>query len=259
VVQGAKVSGLVCVAATLTVKACRIRGEHLDGCDGMPCKGCLPYPAAVGCLCKLCDDRLKEALDIAPNLVMHLMSGATSRADVNRQRGKPGPRLPIPAARLAADTLVGALLELVLTHARESSSREPALPPGVTLLDGFTAGLHASVAFRAVTELAVYAGAPTVTARHRPAEFAVRFTREVQRSLARFPLKDAPARIPYLRCRVCRQFAVEDRPPLQYLDVRVHVCAACGAIADPQLREWDLSVYRSEVEAEIVAREAAAS
>lgn len=74
------------------------------------------------------------------------------------------------------------------------------------------------------------------------------FYRETQRQLARFPLEEKPKRVPYLRCRSCRVFAVIDMPPLQVLGPRVHECSACGATHDPNMREFDLAVYREEVQ-----------
>jgi len=97
-----------------------------------------------------------------------------------------------------------------------------------------------------------------LTFRVQPAEVAVGFTREVQSQLARFPLAESASKQPYLKCPICRQFKIMDVPPLFFMDVRLLKCDQCAHVYDPSMKEWDLRVYRSKVEAAMAGREEAA-
>jgi len=252
-------SVLLCVTVDMPGRACSVRGEHLSTCDDSEtCTGCLPYRAEVGMLCRLCDQRFRAALDTLPRLVQFLLSGGAPPVDVNKSRGKPGPRLPIAEAKLAADSLWIHLAGVAIAHSIGSRTEEPAWPSGTSVIDGFLPSLDTAGAVKATTELVDGLSAdPSVTARRHGAEAAVRLFREVQRQLARFPLEEKPKRVPYLRCRDCGQFAVVDRPPLHFTAARVDECRACGAVHDPNMREFDLRLYRLEVEAAIAERSAA--
>lgn len=269
---------LICVTNSMRGHRCALRGQHLDGCPWVvvedeaarrgiatavvlserfvagvdvpkPCTGCLPYRAEVGMLCRLCDDRFRAALYTVTDLVSFLLSGGQRPVDVNRARGKPVPRLPIKDAKLAADSLWTTLAGVAIAHASGSRVDEPEWPAGTSVLDGFMPSLPLEAAVQATADLVTWVEADqTVTARHGGAEAAVEFYRQVQQQLARFPLEEKPKRVPYLRCRSCGLFAVVDRPPLQVLGVRVHECSACGATHDPQATEFDLAVYRQEVQ-----------
>ena len=275
---------MLCASVDMPGRPCTMFGEHLDGCDwaplegeaarrgvevslvlseryaaGLPsvrpCKGCLPYKAEVGMLCRLCDERWKAALSTATRLVSFLLSGGSPPADVNKARGKPGPRLPIKEATIAADELWMELAGVAIVHASEARMSEPWWPAGTSVRDGFMPSLPLSDAVDAMRDLVTWVEADsTVTARQGGAEAAIGFYREVQRQLARFPLEEKPRRVPYLRCRECRQFAVIDHPPLHFMDVRVHQCGVCGAMYDPMAKEFDLAVYRQEIEAAIAER-----
>jgi hypothetical protein len=198
------------------------------------------------------------ALAVTVELVTFLLSGGSAPVDVNRSRGKPGPRLPIPSGRIAADQIVTNLCDVIVAHAKAARVPEPEWPKAVSMFDGFlpSASLDESVSALSYLVWCVES-VEGITARVEPAEVAVGFTREVQRQLARFPLEEKPQRIPYLRCRTCKKFSVLDLPPLKYKGARIHECGACGAIHDPAMKEFDLKVYRSEVEAAIAARDAA--
>jgi len=177
---------------------------------------------------------------------------------VNRSRGKPGPRLPIPSGRLAADQIVTNLSDVIVAHCKAARVPEPEWPKAVSIFDGFMPSATLGESVAAVSYLIAYVEeVEGLTSRVEPAETAVGFTREVQRQLARFPLAEKPQRVPYLRCRECRRFAVLDMPPLYYLDARVHECRECGAKQDPLMREFDLRLYRMEVEAAMAERDAA--
>lgn len=252
-------SALLCVTIDMPGRACTVRGEHLSTClDTETCAGCLPYRAEVGMLCRLCDERYRAALDVLPKLVHFLVSGGAPPVDVNRSRGKPGPRLPIAEAKLAADSLWMHLAGVAIAHSSGSRTEEPEWPAGTSVIDGFLPSLSVAGAVQATSQLVESLSTDlSVTARHQGAEGAVRLYREVQRQLSRFPLEEKPKRVPYLRCRECGQFAVVDRPPLHFTAARVDECRACGAIHDPNMREFDLRLYRLEVEAAIAERTAA--
>lgn len=252
-------SVMICVSIDMPGRPCLVRGEHLSTCaDVDTCSGCLPYRAEVGMLCRLCDEKYREALKVLPSLVRFLVSGGAPPADVNRSRSKPGPRLPIAQAKLAADSLWVELAGVAIAHAAGSRSSEPDWPAGTSILDGFLPSLSVDGAVQATTDLVAHLEAdPSVTSRQRGAEAAVGMFREVQRQLARFPLEEKPKRVPYLRCRECQQFTVIDRPPLHFLGVRAHECSNCGAQYDPTMKEFDLRLYRLEVEAAITERAAA--
>lgn len=209
-------------------------------------------------LCRLCDERFRAALATTVRLVEFLASGGQAPNDVNKSRGKPGPRLPIKESQLAADSLWTHLAGVAIAHANGSGVDEPHWPAGTSILDGFLPSLELVDVVRVTGELVGWLQADqSVTSRVAGAEAAVRFYRELQRQLARFPLEEKPSRIRYLRCRECREFAVVDRPPLRVLDVRVDECRACGAVHDPLAREFDLKLYRLEVEAAIAERNVA--
>lgn len=249
---------LICVTNDMPGRKCTVHDEHLSGCLGGTCSGCLPRKAEHGCLCRNCHEKWVAALTVTVELVTFLLSGGSAPVDVNRQRGRPGPRLPIPSGRLAADQIVTNLCDVVVAHCKAAGVPEPEWPKAVSIFDGFlpSASLFESVA--AVTYLIRYVeSVEGLTARVQPAEVAVGFTRVVQRQLARFPLAEQAARVPYLRCRECRKFAVLDMPPLYFLDARVHECRECGAKQDPLMREFDLRLYRTEVEAAMAASDAA--
>jgi len=206
-------------------------------------------------LCRLCDDRWKAALSTVTQLTHFLLSGGSRPADVNKTRGRVGPRLPINEATLAADSLWTTLAGVAIAHASGARTSEPWWPAGTSILDGFLPSLTVEEAVEAMRDLVSWVEAdPSVTSRVGGAEEAIRFYRETQRQLARFPLEEKPKRVRYLRCRECRAFAVVDHPPLHFLDVRVHECGVCGAQYDPQMREFDLRLYRLEIEAAIAER-----
>lgn len=239
----------VCVTNDMSGRACVILGEHLSACVGGTCEGCLPRPAKVGMLCELCDRKWRDALDVVSELVAFLLSGGVGPVDVNRSRGMPGPRLPIGSGRLVADEVVKSLAGVVVAWCRESGESEPVWPVGVSMFDGFMPSLTLSEALEGLSHLVGYVDSQTgLTGRRGAAEGAVRFTREVQRGLKAFPLVESPSRVPYLRCRSCRKFTVLDMPPLMFLGDRVLVCSSCGVEADVSMKEFDLAVYRSELE-----------
>lgn len=209
-------------------------------------------------LCRLCDERFKSALATTVRLVEFLASGGQAPNDVNKSRGKPGPRLPIKESKLAADSIWTHLAGVAIAHASAAGVDEPLWPTGTSLRDGFLPSLELAGVVRATSDLVAWVeGEASVTSRAMGAEAAVVFYREVQRQLARFPLEEKPKRVKYLRCRACQQFAVVDRPPLHVTAARVDECRACGAVHDPNMREFDLRLYRLEVEAAIAERAAA--
>jgi hypothetical protein len=249
---------LVCITAELPGRSCTIRGEHLSGCLGGTCTGCLPRKAEHGCLCRNCHEKWVAALGVTVELVTFLLSGGSAPVDVNRSRGKPGPRLPIPSGRIAADQIVTNLCDVIVAHAKAARVPEPVWPRAVSIFDGFlpSASLDESVSALSYLVWCVES-VEGITARVEPAEMAVGFTREVQRQLARFPLAESRSKVPYLRCPSCRDFKIMDVPPLYFMDDRLLKCDQCGHVYDPLMKEFDLRVYRSEVEAAIAAREAA--
>lgn len=253
-------SVLLCATIDMPGRPCTVRGEHLSTCDDPDsCTGCLPYRAEVGMLCRLCDERFRAALATTVRLVEFLASGGQAPNDVNKSRGKPGPRLPIKESKLAADEIWTHLAGVAIAHASASGIDEPQWPTGTSLRDGFLPSLELAGVVRATSDLVAWVeGEASVTSRAMSAEAAVVFYREVQKQLARFPLEEKPSRIRYLRCRECREFTVVDRPPLHFLRPRVHECSSCGAEYDPQMKEFDLRLYRLEVEAAIAERQAAA-
>jgi len=211
-------------------------------------------------LCRLCDDRWKAALSTVTQLTHFLLSGGSRPADVNKTRGRAGPRLPIKEATLAADSLWTTLAGVAIAHASGARTSEPWWPAGTSILDGFLPSLTVEEAVEAMRDLVSWVEAdPSVTSRVGGAEEAIRFYRETQRQLARFPLEEKPKRVRYLRCRECRAFAVIDHPPLHYVGVRILECEACGETFDPAIKEFELGLLRREIEAEIAAREVAAS
>lgn len=253
-------SVLLCQTIDMPGRPCTVRGEHLSTCgDPDSCNGCLPYRAEVGMLCRLCDERYKAALATTVRLVEFLASGGQAPNDVNKSRGKPGPRLPIKESKLAADEIWTHLAGVAIAHGSGSGKHYQGWPVGTSVSKGFMPSLELADVVRAINDLAAWVeGEASVTSRVEGAEAAVTFYREVQRQLARFPLEEKPKRVKYLRCRTCQQFAVVDRPPLHFTAARVDECRACGAVHDPVAREFDLKLYRLEVEAAIAEREEAA-
>lgn len=209
-------------------------------------------------LCRLCDERFRSALDVTVRLVEFLASGGQAPNDVNKSRGRPGPRLPIKESKLAADSIWIELARVAIAHSSGSGKPEPHWPAGTSIFDGFLPSLEVADVVRATTALVEeVAFEASLTSRLLGAEAAIRFSREVQKQLHRFPLEEKPKRVSYLRCRECQQFTVVDRPPLHFLGVRVHECSNCGAQYDPAMKEFDLRLYRLEVEAAIAERAAA--
>lgn len=186
---------MVCATVGMRGRPCVMRGVHLEGCPWAvvedeaarrgvsaslvvserfvagvtvptECDGCLPYKADKGMLCSLCDAKYRDALDITVDLVAFLISGGHRPADVNRSRGKPGPRLPIKDAKLAADSLWTHLAGVAIAHSMGSGKPEPEWPAGTSVLDGFLPSLSVEGAVAATGELVAWvAGDATVTSR----------------------------------------------------------------------------------------------
>ena len=249
---------LICVTSEMPGRKCTVHGEHLSGCLGGTCSGCLPRKAEHGCLCRNCHEKWVAALTVTVELVTFLLSGGSAPVDVNRSRGKPGPRLPIPSGRIAADQIVTNLCDVIVAHAKAARVPEPVWPRAVSMFDGFlpSASLDESVSALSYLVWCVES-VEGITSRVEPAEVAevaVGFTRVVQRQLARFPLAESASKVPFLRCRSCQKFAVVDVPPLYKLDDRMHSCQNCGAVYDVQMAEFDRAVYRDEVERALEGR-----
>ena len=249
---------LICVTSEMPGRACTVYGQHLSGCLGGTCSGCLPRKAEHGCLCRNCHEKWEAALQVTVELVTFLLAGGSAPVDVNRSRGKPGPRLPIPSGRMAADQIVTNVCDVIVAHSKSAGVDEADWPQAVSIFDGFLPSASLAESVAAVEYLIRYVeGVEGLTSRVQPAGVAVGFTREVQRQLARFPLSESARKQPYLRCPICRQFKVMDVPPLYFMDDRLLKCDQCAHVYDPAMREWDLKVYRMEVEAAMAARDAA--
>ena len=96
--RGHEVSYLECA------NGCTIRDEHLDTCTNELCRGCLPKPAQVGCLCA----RDWYALEVAwsewailePFLAKY---ARLSPRNEDGARSPAGPSIPLPQTLLAWD------------------------------------------------------------------------------------------------------------------------------------------------------------
>lgn len=256
---------LLCITNEIPGRGCTIREEHLSTCDGTnrhgsECTGCLPRPAETGLLCRSCWERFEAALGKSVDLITHLRSIEKGPASLVPTHSAPGSRVILPGSWMEGDALWALLAGVAIAHAADTRSPEPPWPSftsqqstdlsGFAPLDGFSPTATLDQIASATRELVVWLSADprNIVSRTGGAEAAVDFFREVQRALAMFPLDEPSTRIRYLRCRGCGLFAVVDRPPLHYLEPRVDVCESCGVLSDPQMREFDLRLYRLEVE-----------
>lgn len=280
-----------CVTNTMPGRSCVIRGEHLTSClfgqvdeeakrrgvsilevatvrveAGLPiptdvCKGCLPYPAEHGMLCQSCWKKLEAALGKSVDMITHLRSVERGPLSVDGVRTRlTGSKVIIPESWQRADELWLRLSEVAIGYSVDARGPEPVWPACADMLDGFSATATIDEVVVAVRDLVewVEESSARVVVRRRGAEAAVKYIRRFQHSLRSFPLTEDPSPIKYLRCRRCGQFSVEDHPPLHYLDPRTDVCSMCGHRTDPQMREWDLRLYREEIEAAIADQAAVA-
>ena len=241
---------LLCITQSMPGRPCMIRGHHLSACSSDDCRGCLPRPAETGILCRSCWERFEAALGKAVDLVTHLRSIERGPVSADGVRTSTVITPTFPPSWQAADRLWVALARVAIAHAKDTRSEEPEWSQLTSIWAGFSYAATIDDVARTTRELVswVDAGPQSVVSRTEGAMAAVDFFREVQRSLAMFPMDEKSARIRYLRCRFCLNFAVVDRPPLHYLEPRVDVCESCGELSDPQMREWDLKLYRLEVE-----------
>lgn len=251
-----------CVTFTMLGRKCLIRGEHLTACQDDACRGCLPYPADHGMLCSSCWARFCAAVGEAIDLITHLRSVERGPQSVDGVRaGKPGSKVIIPESWQRADELWLRLSEVAIGYSIDTGTPEPEWPAWVNQrgivdpLPGFSATANIDQVAIAVRDLVewVESAADEIVRRRRGSEAAVKFSRRLQAALRSFPRTEDPSPLRYLRCRKCQSFAVEDHPPLHYLDPRKDVCGMCGHEVDPQMREWDLGLYRDEIQASIQA------
>lgn len=280
-------SVLVCITNDTLGRGCTIRSEHLTSCvwgqlvdeaehtgkdlhdlvlqqgavfgvEVRECRGCLPRPAETGLLCRSCWEKFEAALTVAVDVITHLRSVERGPSDATKVRSAPGSRVILPASWAEADSLWMALAGVAIAHAKGAHVDEPDWAPWTSIWHGFSQTATLDEVAAAVRNLIdwVQAGPQSIVSRAGGAEAAVRFYRTLQRAQHSFPMDEKPTPIRYLRCRRCEQFAVVDRPPLHYLEPRIDVCENCGFEADPQMREWDLKLYRVELEAAIAVAKA---
>ena len=83
---------------------CTIRDEHLDTCTNELCRGCLPKPAQVGCLCARDWYALEVAWSEWAILEPYLAKYARlSPRNEDGSRSPAGPSIPLPQTLLAWD------------------------------------------------------------------------------------------------------------------------------------------------------------
>lgn len=271
-------SGLICITNLMTGPSCTATGFHESTCDGLSnhgrnctqgddcrklavnpnahdCTGCVPRPAQTGHLCRMCFDRFTEAVSISVALIVHLRSGAKPKPDVSgvRAPSKPGSRLPAGVnPRAEADTVFAALAGVAVAHAMDTDGQTPPWAPGVTP-QGFSPYLELDDAQKAARDLRrwVQADLEQIVSFAGGAEQAVEFYRVVQRAQHSFELVDPVKRLRYLKCRNCTQYAIEDRPPLEFLGERVMECSNCGTPYDAQMATFDMRVIAQRKAADL--------
>lgn len=91
-------------------RGCSIRGQHLSGCAGDPCTGCLPRPAEYGRLCLGCHGRLTRAIYQAPELVDYLRCVGPAQSGDDTVDGTREAPIPLNTAAVDAADHLHALL-----------------------------------------------------------------------------------------------------------------------------------------------------
>lgn len=251
-------STLLCITNGLDgVRPCTIRGSHLSTCDGRnthggECAGCLPRPAETGILCRSCWERFNDALDISVDLITHCRSIERGPQSIDGRRTQTVTQPSYPQSWQEADTLWKLLAGILVAHAQDKNLPTPKFPHWTGLTIGFSFSASIDKVATAVKH-AVYdieTNPEDIVARAGGAEAAIRFFRHIQTALARYPIEEAPVKIPYLRCRNCKKFTMRTRPPLEHEEPLMYLCEnpGCGAEYDPQMKEFDLRLYRVEIE-----------
>lgn len=249
---------LLCITNSIPGRACTIRGYHLTTCDGTrnghECRGCLPRPAETGILCRSCWERFEAALSTAVDLITHLRSVEKGPVSIDGVRTSTVVAPTFPASWQAADRLWVALAKIAIVDAKDTRGEEPEWWPYTSIWSGFSYAATLDEVALAVRELVAWVNVSpeSVVARMAGAEAAVEFFREVQRSLAMFPLAEDTKPLRPIRCRECQQFTLWRRPPLVYLDEVVVQCQnpACQAFYDPQMAQFDMRLLAEEVSRE---------
>lgn len=249
---------LICITHSMPGRACTVRGYHLTTCDGtrngQECHGCLPRPAETGILCRSCWERFEAALSIAVDLITHLRSVEKGPVSIDGVRTSTVVAPTFPASWQAADRLWVALAKVAIVHAKGTRDEEPEWRPYTSIWSGFSYAATLDEVAEAVRELVAWVNVSpeSVVSRTAGAEAAVEFFREVQRSLAMFPLEEDTKPLRPIRCRECQQFTLWRRPPLVYLDEVVVQCQnpACQAFYDPQMAQFDMRLLAEEISRE---------
>jgi hypothetical protein len=252
------VSTLLCITNSLDgVRPCTVRGLHLSTCDGRnthggECVGCLPRPAETGILCRSCWERFREAMKVAVDLITHCRSIERGPQSIDGRRTTTVTQPSYPQSWQQADALWMRLAGILVANAADRSLPTPKFPYWTGLAIGFSFSASLDRVAAAVMQVVydVETEPENIVARIGGAEAAVRFYRDVQTALARYPLEEDPKPVPHLKCRNCKQLSMETRPPLDYEEPLVYKCnrPGCGAEYDPQMKEWDLRLYRTELE-----------
>lgn len=250
---------LLCITESMPGRPCTVRDHHLTTCDGktrkgQDCKGCLPRPADKGILCRNCFDRFEAALNIAVDLVTHLRSVEKGPVSVDGIRTATVVTPTFPGSWQAADRLWVALAHIAIEDAEARKAEEPLWPVFTSIWEGFSAFASLDQVAEAARGLTGWLGTnpEALVARTSPAEAAVEFYREVQRTLAMFPLEEKAQKLRPIRCRECDQFTLWKHPPLTYLEDVVVQCAnpACMAFYDPAMASFDMKVLAEQISKE---------
>jgi hypothetical protein len=110
------------------VDGCRLRGQHLPGCDDDQCGGCLPRVAYAGYACDHCVNRARDLLAAIAGLASDARAVAAGlvRRGGGSSSNKPGSRPPLnDGATDAVQAVQNALTTLARDIAETRGVRYP--------------------------------------------------------------------------------------------------------------------------------------
>ncbi len=224
---------------------------HLDYCVDAQCTGCVPRPALEGMMiCEACYKKFTQAVSIAVDLITHLRSIERGAQSIDGIRSGALVSPSYPPSWQEADTLWGALEDLVRAARPDywTEYRGPHYVGKIGFSFSATLPMVASAVRGALDEL----HDPNFLNRASAAMAAVAFYRAVQLANRRFnfPLETArPVPVKYIRCRTCRQMTLKWVTPLEQYDEVGIECAnpMCRAWWDPVTALFDMRLLAQQM------------
>lgn len=255
---------------------CRIDRLHQPGCDGPPCRGCLPRPPDIGTLCRWCWQRLNGDIVDAPALARYLWAVAHSGETTTAAEPVDGGVQPSERS-----VLHGALDALDELHATLSSWARLILeehPDGATMRGPDETGARYTLSTIREFDGETFVRAPEVAGVRDPEatsrlvrwllphltwcagqEWAAEMRREVatvvRTTAARYPVEERTRAIPGITCTACERVSLTFDPATPERPTTQVTCSTrgCGIIYSEddfrrlaRMVEWEHGQKREE-------------